>query len=459
MAIFSPLGIGRSALLAHQRALQVTGANVANVNTPGYSRQRAEFESVPAGAGYGVNVDSVERIVDRFLAARTLLQTSAEAGARTERDLLDRVQSSFPIDGNSIGGALDEFFTAVSALSTRPEDIASRNDVLARATALAGRFNRTAQALAQLQREIDSRLRDEVAAADSQLARIAELNRAIKTAEVTGGSANELRDERDRALELLSERFQIRGVEQEDGTVDVFLASSGAALVVGRDAARLAVQNGPANGLDGAPLSVVGTLSASGAFLTLPGAYGARIGALADVRDTSLPDLTAELDLLATTIRDTVNTVQTAAAGRDLDGNVGTALFAGSGAADLSVALTDPRGIAAALSTDPSDNANALALVNVQLTTQPALGGVTLGEAFGQIQAAVGTAVREASERAVVEEGVATSLRSQRDSVSGVNLEEEFTDLVRFQRGFQAASQLISVSDRLLEELISVVRA
>jgi flagellar hook-associated protein 1 FlgK len=458
VAIFSPLGIGRSALLAHQRALQVTGANVANVNTPGYSRQRAEFESIPAGAGYGVNVDSIERIVDRFLAARSLLQTSAEAGARTERDLLDRIQTFFPVDGKSIGGAMDDFFTAVSALSTRPEDGASRNDVLERATALAGRFNRTAHGIAQLQREIDSRLRDEVAEADSQVVRIAELNRAIKAAEVTGGSANELRDERDRTLEQLGERFEVRGVEHADGTVDVFLASSGAALVLGQDAARLAVQNGPGNGLDGSPLAVVGTLSASGAFITLPGAYGARVGALADLRDTSLPDLSAELDLLATTLRDAVNAVQTAATGRDLDGNVGTALFAGTGAADLSVALTDPRGIAAAQSTDPSDNSNALALVNVQLASQGALGGVTLGEAFGQIQAAVGSAVREASDRAAVEEGVAASLRAQRDSVSGVNLEEEFTDLVRFQRGFQAASQLISVSDRLLEELISVVR-
>lgn len=459
MAIFSPLGIGRSALLAHQRALQVTGANVANVNTPGYSRQRAEFESIPSGAGYGVKIDSVERIVDRFLAARSLLQTSAESGAKTERDALDRVQAFFPVDGNSIGGALDDFFTAVSALSTRPEDITSRNDVLERANALAGRFNRTAQGIAQLQRELDTRLREEVTEADSQLAQIAQLNRAIKAAEVTGGSANELRDERDRALEELGARFEVRGVEREDGTVDVFLASSGAALVVGQDAARLAVQNGSGNGLDGAPLAVVGTLSASGAFITLPGAYGARTGALADVRDTSLPDLSAELDVLATTLRDAVNAVQTSATGRDLDGNVGTALFAGTGAADLSVALTDPRGIAAGQTANPSDNANALALVNVQLTAQAALGGVTLGEGFGQVQAAVGAAVREATERAAVEEGVASSLRAQRDSVSGVNLEEEFTDLVRFQRGFQAASQLISISDRLLEELISVVRA
>lgn len=458
MAVFSTLGIGRSALLAHQRAIQVTGANVANVSTPGYSRQRANFESVSGTAGHGVFIDGVERIVDRFLAARGLFQTSNQAGTRAEAELLDRVQAYFPVDDTSVGSAIDDFFTSASALSTRPEDIASRNDLLAHAQAVAERLNRAHTGLASLQREIDDRLREEVRDANARLERIATLNRSIKAAEVTGGSANELRDERDRALSELGERFQVRAVEQENGTYDVFLASSGAALVVGQDAATLDVETGTTNGLDGAPLAVVGTRSASGALITLPGEYGGRVGALSSLRDDVLPGVAADLDLLATTLRDAVNTVQTDPAGRDLDGLVGGPLFAGTGAADLSVGITDPRAIAAAQSSDPSDNRNALALVNVQLTGQPALGGATLSDAFATLQAGIGTAVRSARDRTVVEDGVTASLQAQRDSVSGVNLEEEFTDLVRFQRAFQAAAQLISVSDKMLEELISVVR-
>jgi flagellar hook-associated protein 1 FlgK len=182
------------------------------------------------------------------------------------------------------------------------------------------------------------------------------------------------------------------------------------------------------------------------------------VGALVALRDDILPGLAADLDLFATTLRDAVNAVQTDPAGRDLDGLVGGPLFAGTGAGDLSVAITDPRDIAAAQGADSSDNTNALALVNVQLSAQAALGGATLGDAFGTLQAGVGSAVRSARERTLVESGVAASLQAQRDSVSGVNLEEEFTDLIRFQRAFQAAAQLISVSDRMLEELISVVR-
>lgn len=458
MAIFAPLGIGRSALLAHQRAIQVTGANVANVATPGYSRQRAHLEPIPGGAGHGVFVSGVERIVDRFLAARGLLQSSRDAGARAESELLERVQTFFPIDGTSIGSALDDFFSTASALSTRPEDLATRSELLERANTLAGRLNRSHHGVASLQREIDHRIREEVSRANDSLQRIADLNRAIRATEVTSGSANELRDERDRALLELAARFEVRAVEREDGTIDVFLASSGTALVVGRDAARLDTEAGATNGIDGAPLSVIGTRSASNALIVLPGDYGGRVGALVRLRDDELPGIAADLDLFATTLRDAVNTVQTDPAGRDLDGLVGNPLFTGTGAADLSVAISNPRAIAAGQGPDPSDNRNALALVNVQLAGQVALGGVTLGDAFGSIQAAVGSAVRGARDRALVEEGVSASLRAQRDSVSGVNLEEEFTDLIRFQRAFQAAAQLISVSDRMLEELISVVR-
>jgi flagellar hook-associated protein 1 len=122
------------------------------------------------------------------------------------------------------------------------------------------------------------------------------------------------------------------------------------------------------------------------------------------------------------------------------------------------VALSDPRGIAAAQSLVSGDNTNALALVGLQSTTQGALSGATLGDYFGALQARVGSLVRSAEDAATVEEGLLANVSAQRDAVSGVSLEEEFTDLIRFQRGFQAAAQLISVGDSLLEELIGMVR-
>ena len=180
--------------------------------------------------------------------------------------------------------------------------------------------------------------------------------------------------------------------------------------------------------------------------------------ALLDVRDNTTPAVAADLDSLATTLRDAVNAVQTDPAGRDLDGSVGAAFFAGTGAADLTVALTDPRGIATARTANPGDNTGAQALLALGDTTFAALGDVTLGDFFGGIQAHAGALARTADAQATIEQTVSDTLSAQRDAVSGVSLEEEFTNLIQFQRGFQAASQLIVVSNHMLDDLFSVLQ-
>lgn len=458
MGISDILAAGRSSLLAQQRALRVTGSNIANVNTPGYSRQRAILTAIPASEGYGVRVSGVEQIVDEFIEARLRTQSSDASAANARRDLLDAVEDLFPVGDGSIGTALQDFFAAANELSAHPEDLAVRADLLDRASALATRLRDTAQGLAQIQRDSDLRLTSAVDDTNRILDRIASLNRAIAGDEAaTQGTANELRDQRRTALGELAQQLGIRTVENADGTVDVF-ARSGVTLVSHGDAATLGSQVSATLGLDGAPLHDVGVLAPDGSLIPFGSAPGGTIGAQLAVRDVDLPAYAADLDALATTLRDEVNAVQADPAGRDLDGLVGSALFAGTGAADLTVVLSDPRGIAAAQSTGSGDNANALALVGLQTATFPALAGATLSGAFGQLQAGIGAAVRDATDGAAVQDGLLESVAAQRDAVSGVSLEEEFTDLIRFQRAFQAAAQLISVGDGLLEELIGMVR-
>lgn len=457
MGIFDVLAAGRSGLLAQQRALGTTGSNIANVNTPGYSRQRTILESIPGSGGYGVRVAGVEQVVDAFLEARLLGQSSAASGAIARYELLDAVQRVFPLGSTSVGGALQEFFAAANELATHPEDIAVRTELLERARDVAGRLRDAAAGLAAIQREADQRIATGVGDANRLLDRIAALNRSIAGSEAGGGSANELRDQRRQLLGELSQRLGVRTVERDDGSVDVF-TRSGLTLVSGGDAARLEARLGTTLGLDGAALHDVGVVAPDGSLIPLGADPGGEIGARLTVRDADVTGVAADLDLLAITLRDAVNAVQTNAAGRDLDGLVGAPLFAGTGAADLTVVLTNPRGIAAAQGLASGDNANALALVGLQSAPQPALAGATLGDWFGTLQARVGTAVRGAEDTASMEEGLLAFATAQRDAVSGVNLEEEFTELIRFQRGFQAAAQLISVGDGLLEELIGMVR-
>ncbi len=457
MAIFTPLSIGRSALLAHERAITTTGQNIANAETPGYRRQTTEFASQDQAQGFGVRVVAVEQAIDRFVEAQLLRQESRAAGAEVRRDVLDRVQQLFPVEGPSVGGALDAFFAAAQRVADRPEDLAVRGEFLARAEELAARVRALSDGLAREQRVVDDRLRGDVDDANVVVQRIASLNVSIVSAESSGQRANELRDQRDAALLELSEFVEVRATERENGSVDVELESSGMALVIGADVQELAVEVG-GGGLDGSPVADVGVKLASGPVVTLPGNPGGRIGALLTLRDTDVADRSAELDTFALALRDGVNAVQTDPAARDLTGAVGLDLFSASGAADLSVELTDPRSVAAAIGTNPADNGNALALLDVAEAPQAGLSGATLGDYFAGLQAAAGNAARSAEDEAAVESAVKSSLEGRRDAVSGVSLEEEFTDLIRFQRGFQAAAQLINVSDRMLDELIGLVR-
>lgn len=457
MAIFTPLAIGRSALLAHQRALTTTGQNIANAETPGYRRQTTEFASRDGDQGFGVRVVAVEHAVDRFVEAQLLRQGSRSAGAEVRKDVLDRVQELFPIDEPSVGGALDAFWAAAQRVADRPEDLAVRGEFLARAEELTARVRSLSEGLATRQRELDDRVRGDVEDANVVLRRIARLNQDIVRAETGGERANELRDQRDAALLELSEFAAIRATERENGAVDVELDSSGLALVIGEDVQEFAIDVGAA-GLDGTPLSEVGVRLSAGPIVALPSNPGGRIGALEQLRDVDLPARSAELDTFALALRDAVNAVQTDPAARDLNGAVGLDLFTATSAADLRVVLSDPRGVAAGLGTNPADNQNALRLLDVREDSLAGLGGSTLSDYFGALQASVGNAARTAADESTVESSAMTSLQGRRDAVSAVSLEEEFTDLIRFQRGFQAAAQLINVSDRMLDELIGLVR-
>src|SRR5262249_9707281 len=149
-------------------------------------------------------------------------------------------------------------------------------------------------------------------------------------------------------------------------------------------------------GLDGSALSTIGLRDRGGGLVPLAGSLGGKLGALVDLRDTKLPATGSDLDLLATTLRDAINTEQTDPAGRDLNGAVGTALFTGTGAADLNVALSDPRTIAAARGSNLADNGGALAIAAVGDASHAALGGATFDEFFGRVQAQVGSDARAA---------------------------------------------------------------
>jgi flagellar hook-associated protein 1 FlgK len=467
MAISPTFSIARSALLAQEAALSVTGNNIANVNTPGFTRQVVELASEsarPTGLGVlvggGVRVGGVTQVTDPILARRL---AAAETARREQGALSDELSALAAllsdVETPSLASTLAGFFDAAEELARDPQGLAERETLLGSATALAREVNRRAGAVANLQRDADGRLGNATTQANDLLTELAGLNRAIVGAELAGGNANELRDRRQQALIGLTGLLGVTAVEDTRGSLSVF-ARNGITLVQEGDVVHSVATRAGSAGLDGQALTEIGLVGSSGSFLDVPDAFGAgEVGGLRAVRDDHLVAAAADLDTLAIALRDGVNAIQTDPAARDLDGNApaDAPLFGGTGAADLSVLMTDPRRIAAALSTEPGDSQNALRLADLRTTRRAALGGVTFSAFLSGQQARVGEAAARAGDAASVEEAFMAQLESQRESLSGVNLNEELTNLLKHQRAFQAASRLLGVADAVLTDLFEAV--
>jgi flagellar hook-associated protein 1 FlgK len=466
MAIFPALDIARRALIAQEAALGVTGSNIANVNTPGYTRQVADLEADPtvvaggALVGSGVHVRGVRQIVDPLLLRRRLGAESDRGEQTARRDQLGALAGiANDLADPSLTSAVGEFFDAADALARNPAGLPERETLLGRATALAAELNRRSGAIAALQRSVDERLVETATQANDDLRKVAELNRAIVAVEVSGHPANDLRDQRQAVLTRLAGAVGIRTVEEPGGAVTVS-AENGAVLVAGDTVVHpIAVRNG-APGLDGFALHDLGLGGPGGSFLAVPAAFtSGTLGGLLAVRDGALATASANLDTFAATLRDAVNAVQTDPAAVDQDGLPTTAvpLFAGTGAGDLAVAITDPRRIAAARSTQPGDNQNALLLADLRTARHAALGDVSFP---GWIAGELGRIAEDAAQAkdvAGASELLATHLEEQHLSLSGVNLNEELTNLVKYQHAFGAAAQLVNVTNRLLDDLLDIV--
>ena len=473
MAISPLLGIAQRALLASETALGVVGNNIANVNTPGYTRQIPDLESDPSIVtlqgvlvGTGVHVAAVRQVVDPLLERRLI---GAETDRRQQgavRDQLSALASVLnELDQPSLGDAVNGFFDAADALARNPSGTAERETLLGRAGALADELQRRSAGVATLQRGADDAYVAATTRANDALGRIADLNRAITAAEAGGERANDLRDRRRTALTDLAGVIGIQTVETKDGAVTVS-AANGAVLVDGGGVVHdIALREGGV-GLDGQALHEAGLADATGAFIAAPAAFASgELAALAGVRDGDLVAASSDLDTFASTLVTEVNRIQTngGAGAVDLDGGstATVPLFGGTDAKTITVLLTGPdagRRIGAALSTEPGDNQNALALADLRTQTQAALGQSTFSGYLAGVTGEVGEGAARARDAAQASEALQQQLQNQRDSVSGVNLNEELTNLLRYQRAFQASAEAMNVANQILDELMSVIR-
>jgi flagellar hook-associated protein 1 FlgK len=465
MSIISTLLIGREALGAQQQAIQTTGHNLANVNTPGFSRQRVELSSarpVMLGRisfGQGVEVDGIRSVVSDFFETQLLNVHGSVGFAEGQNRALAGVEAAFPTSGG-IPTALDNFFGALADLANNPAGQAERANVIGKSSALGESLAQTRTILTNVQGQLDKDLDVAVQRVNDLLPRIAKLNREISASEVDNQRANDLRDQRQTLLLEVSKLTGATVHETEDGYLTA--AVNGLLLVSDDQAARL-----DASVLNTLGLRVISYESPNGitadatTFIT-----AGEIGALIAARDTHVPGTMVKLDQFAKALVDAINTQH--ALGFDLNGVAGGNFFspiatATGAAAQVQVdgaVVADSRLIATAGAAAgvPGDNGNALALTNIQNVTQAALGNTTLTSYFLGIVSEVGGQTQASENTLDFQQTLLAQTRARRESVSGVSIEEEMTNLVLFQRAFQAASVLVRTGDEMYQTILDMVR-
>ena len=444
------LETGWRSLAAHQIALETTGHNIANVNTPGYSRQRVSMsptiplDIVVAQLGTGVEAGRIVRVRQESLDLQVRGQSSEHGYWESVLGAVRYAEAAFGNEEVGLEASLRDFFAAWQDLTTGPEEMPLRAVLVSRAGALADVFNAASSSLQDVQDTLDTQLSGAVAEVNRLADEIAGLNRDVFRGELSGQTANDLRDRRDHALDELSRLVSVTWTETPGGRVDVF---------VGTDAL---VQGDAANSMSavaGADGWLVAEWDAGGGVPSSSGTLAGTEAAHAEIRS-----LESSLDELAGALISSLNGLH--ASGFDLVGNAGADFFLGTDASTMAVnpvIESDPSLVAAAGAPVPGDNQAALAMA--QLADQPLLPllspTATIGEHYGAFMAGLGESARTAAAR---EEALSISLgalREWRSSVSGVSIEEEMIDLVRYQRSYQAAARVITLVDEIMDLIVN----
>ncbi len=456
MSSFSGLNIGLTSLYAQRRGLELTGHNIANANTEGYSRQRLRLgadagpslgavHSVRNGAGNGVEVADVQRLRDVFLESRALQERGTDAFLRGNQVLLSRVESILSEPGDSgLQSQLADFWQGWDDVANNPDDIAARSQLLERTRTLATGLN---QASAQLGLQWDA-MHEQLGATVDEVnaitASVADFNGAIAAATKGGMSPNDLTDQRDLLVQRLGELTGASVRPAESGAVDVFLG--GTALVRGATFERLKVQG--ADELTTPTGTVTVGWERDGYVAPVGGSASGMLHGLNDV----IPRYRDGLDEIAASLRDKVNAQH--GRGFDQDGVAGTAVFTGGSAATIALALTDPRRIAASSSAGArgtGDNGGTNAADMAELAGAPNGPDVSYRELIVKL----GVEAQTANRRVDIQADILGQIDAAREAEAGVNLDEEMTNMLAYQRAYEGAARFISSVDSMLDTLIN----
>jgi len=540
------LGSSISSLTAQQALIANSSNNIANVNTPGYTRRQVEIESRVDVAnignilqiGSGVQLGNIKRYTDEFLESQLRSASSKKGQADVRNDYLSRVEVSFALDGpqSTVGSALNNFYSAVNQVGINPSNVDLRINLMQRGEDLIANIRATYATLAGAQSELNHRVPLEINTVNSFTTQIAQLNGLITQREAAGVIAIDERDQRDTVLTKLAEKLSFTTLETANGMLNCYL-DNGFPLVNQETSRNLTATSAPSFAASTLPRSLSGEVlsyvtydfgsATTPSHLDLTQLLKNGSGTLAGIlqmRGTTDPSNTspfeAEGDLVSIASRiealtrglltkanqtylgvdeDTVTAGFQSNAG-DLNGNTpgvfGLFDFDFSGVKDvdgdgipslsdltsitplisnfsslIKLGFTNPAEFAAARDNDPvsgskvfppGDGQNAAAVAALRSTSSAfSLGNFsfsgTMEELYNSSVSYVGNAKAAAYLAVQVSDANLLSASNKRDEFSAVSLDEEFANLIRYQKAFQASARMIKTAGELLDQIVSLI--
>ena len=456
MSISVGLNSVMRALIAQQQAIDTTAHNIANVNTPGYSRQRLRLASVPAAnpsqpglPGGGVQVLGTERIRDLFVDFQRRGEQQSAGYYSVKADSLSLAETTLGEPGGTgLRQVMSDFFNSWRDIANEPEGAAMRSAAVQAGNTIAFTAHRIEQSLRALRDDANRRILANVDEINGIADQIATVNAQIIALRGVGDPAGDLTDRRDQAIDRLSKLVDIQYTEAGSGSLTVTIG--GRSIVSGQNVQKLSVASNVLNNnyfdvqwaSDGSPVKIT----------------SGELGGLLNQRDTDLTARLADVNAVVTQFITDINAAH--AAGFALDGvTTGTDFFTGSDASDIAVNAAVAANLdlvaAATVINSPGDGSNAMALSDLQWAKTMGAGTLTFDEFYNSFVTRLGVDARNVTALADTQQLMIEQLDQFQQSTAGVNLDEEMVNLTQYQRGYQAAARVISVIDEMLDTLIN----
>lgn len=442
----------------------MAGQNMANANNPAYAEEQVvaqpttPLETTAGEEGTGVSVASITEIRDALLDRQITAENSVTGSYGAQQTALQDAQaylseqltntSSGTSSPNGLAAYLSNLFNAFSSLSTDPTDAASIQTVLQSAQQVTNQFNQVSANLTQVQNGLNTSIANDVASSNQDLSQIASLNQQIVLAEEGGQTANQLVDTREATIENLAGKANISTSAQSDGSVNISIG--GVTMVSG---ARPTPVDGLQTYTDAGGQTMVEDQNSSAPLAITGGSIGGNITA----RDGALAGLQTSLDALANQLSTSVNNIYSHGLAPNDGYSTGQLFFTGSGAAGISVnsaLIADPSQFQSSGAVGAAgDNSIVLELAQLNDSTG---GSPTLSQNYAQTVSALGGAISSATDQLNTSQAVSTTLTSQRSSESGVDIDTEMTNLLQYQKAYEASAQLVTVLNNMMQTAVNM---